>query len=260
MLPEFSLGPFVSLPTYFLSLSLLVTLLFFLTWKWAAMMDKNSTVALNLAMIIVVAGFVGGRLLHVIYEGPAYYRRYPEAIFMFWMGGYVFFGGMALATLAGFLYLKRIGQPFWAWFDLLTPVLALGYGLGRFSCFLAGCCYGRFCDLPWAVNGRHPTQLYALVLEVGFALLLARRARRDHATREAAARWPVGALTLTWFALHALGRLFMEYYREDFRGPMVAGASISTWLSLVLLSGALAGLFYLWWPRLRKSRAKRKPA
>ncbi|MBX3016649.1 MAG: prolipoprotein diacylglyceryl transferase [Bdellovibrionaceae bacterium] len=258
MLPEFSLGSFVTLPTYFVSLSLLVSLLFFLIWKWAAMMDKNSTVALNLAMIIVVTGFVGGRLFHVIYEAPDYYRRFPQAIFMFWMGGYVFFGGMALATLAGFLYLKKIGQPFWSWFDLLTPVLALGYGLGRFSCFLAGCCYGGFCDLPWAVNGRHPTQIYALLLEVGFAFFLARTALRNHSERDAKKRWPVGALTLTWFALHAIGRLVMEHYREDFRGPMLSGTSISTWLSLVLLSGALAGLFFLWAPRLKTLRTRKK--
>lgn len=257
MLPEFSLGPFVSLPTYFLSLSMLVTFLFFLTWKWAAMLDRSSTIALNLAMIIVVAGFVGGRAMHVIYEGPEYYRRYPEAILMFWLGGYVFFGGMA-AAIAAWIYLRRIGEAFWVWFDVLTPILALGYGLGRFSCFLAGCCYGGFCDLPWAVNGRHPTQLYALLLEVSFAIYLARVSWRQHGERHPEMRWPVGALSLTWLALHALGRWWMESYREDFRGPMLAGLSISTWISLLLLSASVAGLTYLWWPRWSSRRASSK--
>lgn len=256
MLPEFSLGPFVSLPTYFISLSLLVTFLFVLTWKWAAMVERNSTIALNLAMILIVSGFIGGRLFHVVYEGPEYYRQFPQAIFMFWMGGYVFFGGMATAALASFLYLKKIKQPFFLWSDALTPILALGYGLGRFSCFLAGCCYGGFCDLPWAVNGRHPTQLYALVLEVFFAIFLARTAYRNAHERDMKKRWPMGALTLTWFALHAMGRLFMEHYREDFRGPMLAGTSISTWISLVLLSFSLAGLFYLWAPRFKTTRPR----
>lgn len=259
MLPEFSVGTFVSLPTYFVYLSLLISLLFAATFKWAEWIDKDSKLALNLAMIIVVTGFVGGRLAHVIYESPEYYRRFPEAILMFWLGGYVFFGGMIFSAAAVATYVRWKKQPFWPWFDFLAPLFALGYGLGRFACFLAGCCYGGFCDLPWAVAGRHPTQIYALVLELGFAFFLGRRALKDSQERDAAKRWPVGAIALTWLALHAVGRMLMESYRADFRGAMPSGLSISTWASLILLSGALAGLTYAWWPRLQIKLATKAP-
>ena len=54
--------------------------------------------------------------------------------------------------------------------DWVAPYLALGHSIGRIGCFLVGDCYGKACDLPWAMsfpNGIpptlehvHPTQLY----------------------------------------------------------------------------------------------------
>lgn len=258
MLPEFSLGGFVSLPTYFVYLSLLASVMFVVIWKWAELMERDSKIALNLALLILVTGFIGARLLHVAYEGPDYYRRYPEAILMFWMGGYVYYGGMILAAIASAVYLRWVQQSFWSWFDTLAPVFALGYGLGRIACFLAGCCYGVFCDLPWAVSGRHPTQVYALILELGIAAFLARKAWNFSHERDPQKRWPLGALALTWLALHALARILMESYRDDFRGPQILGSSVSTWGSLLLLSMAIAGLAYVWLPRLTVRLSSRK--
>lgn len=251
MLPEFSVGPFVSLPTYFFYLSLLVSLLFFLTWRWAGIREKDQSIAMNLALLIVIAGFTGGRLLHVLFEAPEYYRRYPLAIFKFWMGGYVFYGGLALATLSSWIYLRRMKQSFWEWFDFLAPLLALGYGLGRGACFLAGCCFGRYCDLPWAVDGRHPTQAYALLLEVGIAYYLYRRtlSPKNNMPVKRGQKKPAGEIALTWLVLHSLSRLIMENYRDDFRGPMISGLSVSTWGSLILISLALGGLSSVWYAR-----------
>ena len=63
--------------------------------------------------------------------------------------------------------------------DIAAVSLPLGHFLGRIGCFFAGCCYGKTCDLPWAVTFNdpeslaqplhvplHPTQLYALLLTV----------------------------------------------------------------------------------------------
>lgn len=48
-----------------------------------------------------------------------------------------------------------------------------------------------------------------------------------------------GTLFGTWLFLHACGRLIMEHYREDFRGPELSGESLSTWVSLVLIAAIL---------------------
>lgn len=245
MLPEFSLGPFVSLPTYYLYLSLLVSVMFYVTWRWAQREKQDPEIALNLALLITLSGFIGGRLLHVLFEAPDFYRRFPLAIFKFWLGGYVFFGGLITSAVTSFIYLRFKKQSFWHWFDFLTPLLALSYGLGRGACFLAGCCYGSYCDLPWAVAGRHPTQLYALALELLIALFLFRCSRL-------AKKWPAGTISSMWLSLHSLSRLFMESYRADFRGEQLAGLSLSTWISLGLFSFSLAWLTRLWMPRLIK--------
>ncbi|MFT3707060.1 MAG: prolipoprotein diacylglyceryl transferase [Archangium sp.] len=61
--------------------------------------------------------------------------------------------------------------PLATMFDVLTPALLVGLGIGRVGCFLAGCCYGRPSDLPWAMHfpmlpaefaghGAQPLQLY----------------------------------------------------------------------------------------------------
>ena len=85
-----------------------------------------------------------------------------------------------MAYLSAFIFIKRLKLNFWLWHDVLAPVLALGYTLGRLACFFAGCCYGKICDLPWALplkqmdihSGkvetllRHPTALYASGLEL----------------------------------------------------------------------------------------------
>jgi phosphatidylglycerol---prolipoprotein diacylglyceryl transferase len=37
-----------------------------------------------------------------------------------------------------------------------------------------------------------------------------------------------------WLVLHALGRVMMEYFRDDPRGALIYGLSLGTWMSLGL--------------------------
>lgn len=233
MRPELDIGPFVGLPTYFLYLSLVYSLLIYLAWRWAQKRNVSEIHALNISMLMVAAGMIGGRLLHVIYEAPEYYRQNPLDILKFWQGGFIFFGGFAAAILAGLIYVRKNKLSFLEWADFFAPLGAFGYGIGRFACFLAGCCYGRYCDLPWAIQGRHPVQLYAVIIEVLFSIFLWRWSLRPHTK---------GRIFFTWLAIHSIARLFMESLRDDFRGAFPLGISISSWLSLFLMSAALTAL------------------
>lgn len=64
--------------------------------------------------------------------------------------------------------------------DLFVVPLALGIAIGRVGCFLAGLgdhTYGTATSLPWAVDfgdgvGRHPTQIYELLVLAGAIPLL----------------------------------------------------------------------------------------
>jgi phosphatidylglycerol---prolipoprotein diacylglyceryl transferase len=192
--------------------------------------------SLDLSLAFMAGSLIGARLLHVIYERPDIYLTDPMRIFEVWRGGFVFYGGAMTAALFCFVLLKIRREPFLPWADLFAPVLAFGYALGRIGCFLEGCCYGRQCDLPWAVHGLHPTQLYATFWEfavLGFLLWLERRPGLHRK----------GFVFFVWMALHGLGRLLMEHFRDDFRGPEAMGLSISTVLSLIIVAIGLAGCY-----------------
>lgn len=244
MLPEFSLGSNLSIQSYFVYLSLLYSGLLFYLLKRARAQKVNVLASLNLGLIIMIFGFLGGRLFHVIYEAPLYYLDHPFQILEFARGGYVYFGGMLFALFGCWIYLRRIQENFWKYGDLFAPIAALGYGLGRISCFLSGCCYGRTCDLPWAVNGRHPTQLYAVVWELLlWLILLFAEARFKKTNPDPRPPHRHGQLFLIWLIGHALGRLIQEQFRDDFRGPQLLNLSVSSLIALLLLITASTLLF-----------------
>ncbi len=137
----------------------------------------------DMAFTVLVWGFAGARLFYVL-QNLSYYGREPLKIFAVWEGGLIFYGG-AISAFAGLLRMSRKKQwPFWKLLDFLIPYGVLTHAFGRIGCFLNGCCYGKACDLPWAVRFPelpypvHPTQLYEALYDlVLFAFLIARRKR-----------------------------------------------------------------------------------
>ncbi len=90
--------------------------------------------------------------------------------------------GVAAALLAAVIFYRFFRVSLLSAMDLAAPSVALGQGVGRIGCFMAGCCHGNECALPWAVRYPdpswansalgdvpvHPSQLYAVAF--GFAL------------------------------------------------------------------------------------------
>ena len=238
-LPELNLG-FVILPTYHVMLSLLYCLAIFWFYKRCETRNLSQKNAMELGLIVLFSSFVGARLFHVFFEYPSYYRQYPMEVLYFWQGGFVFYGGFILGYLLAFLYARKLKLTFWLWHDTLAPILAGGYALGRLACFLVGCCFGKPCDLPWAVSmgqvhvqsdalfslSRHPTQLYASLTEGLTLLFLLWYEKRKP---------PLGNVFLAWVGLHSIGRIIMEIFRDDPRGGTYWGLSLSTHISIVLI-------------------------
>ena len=235
MYPVLHLGA-LEISTYFLVISLATTVgaLWFL--RRARQRGLSHLRAIDITLVCLVSGFLGARLLHVVYEEPEFYRASPVRVFEIWYGGFVFLGGLLGASAGLLLFCRLRREPFLLWADLAAPPAALTYALGRLACFLNGCCYGRFCELPWAVMQagahRHPTQIYASLFELCTLGILFKFQHRLKVS---------GALFTFWLGLHAISRLFMEYFRDDPRGELIFGASLGTWMSLGLLifSGAL---------------------
>jgi phosphatidylglycerol:prolipoprotein diacylglycerol transferase len=143
-----------------------------LAMKEARRMGEDPEVILDLAFYLLLAGIIGSRLFYVI-ENFASYRLSPLDILKFWKGGLTFYGGLIPALMAGIWYVKKHNLRVLKILDIIAPSAAIGHAVGRLGCFSAGCCYGRVCDLPWAVVftdpkslaplgvSLHPTQIYS---------------------------------------------------------------------------------------------------
>ena len=200
---------------------------------------------MDLCLVLLVAGFIGARLFHIFFEGFSHYRSHPEEIFYFWQGGFVFYGGALTAYLAVFIFIKKFRLDFWPWHDVLAPVLAFSYSLGRLACFFVGCCYGKVCALPWAlplkqwnpesqkteILLRHPTALYASGMEFLILCFLLFLERKKTIFGQ---RLGTGHLFLFWILLHSVNRMVMETFRDDPRGGEFYGLSLSMIISITL--------------------------
>ena len=221
---------------YFVFISLILTFVVFWINHRSRKKQYSGATAMDLFFVVTLCGAVGARFLHVVFEEPLYYRENPLRIFEFWQGGFVYYGGLIFGFIGGWLCLIWKKQSFPHWLDFFTPIVSLSYATGRIACFLTGCCYGKLCDLPWAINGRHPTQLYAMLLEL---LLFAGILKIEpHPWSRAVA----GRLFAVWLALHSLNRIIIELFRGDPRGPNLGALSLSSLLSIIFVA---LSLYYL---------------
>lgn len=252
MMPFIRFGHYL-IPSFFLIISLgLTALLFFLSFR-VNLFNKDRKIAFNIVLVLMISGFTGGRLLHILYEEPAYYFENPWKAFAFWNGGFVFFGGLILSWLAVCVYCRFKKINFWEWADFYAPILSLGHAIGRVGCMLAGCCFGTYCTLPWAIDGRHPAPIYLLIAElVVFIVLIS----LEFIQRKKNVFLPSGIIFLIWLLLHSTVRFFVEYIRDDFRGsfwniPYLGELSISQLISLVLILSSMIQIFQI----TKKSKA-----
>ena len=152
----------------------------------------NTEYAGDMIFAAVIGGIVGAKLWFVVLNGGPLFARSG----LVWYGG--FFGGSLAVILNG--WRRRVPMRWTA--QLVAPVLAAGYALGRVGCFLVGDDYGGPTSLPWGVRfpmgsppstaenlrlfhvhvadsvapntvmAVHPTQLFeVLIMLVVFALL-----------------------------------------------------------------------------------------
>ena len=196
--------------------------------------------------MILVAAFVGAKLLLYLLDA-GYYLRNPMEMLRSLRSAGVFYGGFVLATVAALWYIRRHRLPLGRVCDLAAPALALGQAIGRLGCFAAGCCYGKACELPWAVtftNARafeltgvplglpvHPTQLYhalAAFVILGLTMLVMKRRRYD------------GQVFWVYVLAYAVLRFVVELFRGDSARGVFFDDSISTSQLIAGLTAVLA--------------------
>jgi phosphatidylglycerol---prolipoprotein diacylglyceryl transferase len=201
---------------------------------------------------LIVGGILGGRTLYVISYWHEQFAEHPfPEIFMVQHGGLVFYGGLIGGTLAAIIYLRWKKLQMWRMADVLAPSIALGYVFGRIGCLMNGCCYGRACSLPWAIqfpadhathgDPVHPTEIYDSLLNLVFYIFLAWLFRRRKFDGQIFAVYLIG---------YAILRSFVEYFRGDYPVRYLGGVATPAQLvSMGIIVGGLLLLFLLPRPR-----------
>lgn len=237
------IGPF-SVYSYGLMIALGFALVTYVMYSRARQcgFDRNKIVDMN--VILLVSGLIGGRLLYVALHIP-YYVRHPSEILNFSKGGLVWYGGFLMAILAFLAYTRLNKMRFWTTIDFIAPYLALAQSFGRIGCFLNGCCYGIL--FAGAEGMRHPTQLYSSALLLAIFIVL--RILQDRGHFE-------GEIFLCYCVLYAVKRFAVEFLRAD--NPAVfLGLTLAQVLSVFLFLAALT-LLVTRGKRWRRSASRSK--
>lgn len=208
---------------------------------------------MDLGIYLIIAALVGAKLMLVAVDFD-YFRQNPGELLSLVRAGGVFYGGLIAAVAVGLWLVRKYKLPVWSTADLMAPGIALGHVVGRFGCLMAGCCYGRPTDVPWALTFTdpaaaanvgtplgiplHPTQMYdagAELIILGLLLFTERKGRRF-----------AGRTFWAYLLLYGISRFVIEFYRGDINRGTIGGAlSTSQFVSALLVPLSLAMLVYL---------------
>jgi len=143
----FRIGPF-ALRSYglLLALSFLLGILF--AGKRFKRMGGDPAKLVDLTVVIIIASIIGSRLFYVVFHWDEFAGRPLDIINPLnnsqgiGIAGLAMDGGLVLAVLCGWAFLRLTRQPVLITLDALGPSFALGIFLTRLGCFLNGCCFG----------------------------------------------------------------------------------------------------------------------
>lgn len=127
----------------------------------------NEDFLLNLAIIVIIFGVIGARLVFVLANFPSWFVSNRLQILKIYEGGLSWHGGLVGGFLSGWLYLRWKNIDVNRVIDLVVPGMAFGYFLVRIANIFNQEVLGRPTDF-WF--GRWPAQLVGSA--IGLILLL----------------------------------------------------------------------------------------
>lgn len=218
-------------------------------------------IAWDVAMWIFVGGILGARLFFIAQYHDRFFIRGED-----WLktlqrlinlpdGGLVFYGGMILGSIAYFVFCRVQRVRPLALGDVLVTSVFVGYAFGRLGCFLNGCCFGDYCELPWAVTFPADSVPWKSQVFEGFLAGKAPRSLPVHPTQvySTLGAFLLAGLTWAWYPYRrydgevlALGmlaypinRFLVEFLRGDEMGQFGTMLTISQWVSIGLFATGL---------------------
>ncbi|CAB4594933.1 MAG: prolipoprotein diacylglyceryl transferase [Actinobacteria bacterium] len=205
-------------------------------------------VVLDVALLAIPFGIIGGRAYHVLTHPADYFAGQDILrVFYIWEGGMAIFGALILGGVGAYVGARLVGMRFWAFADAIAPGLLVAQAIGRFGNWFNRELFGTPTDLPWGLEIEstnpafpiglaegtlfHPTFLYEAVWNVTGAVLLI---------------WVGRKVTLQWgkqFGLYLMwygvGRIATETIRLD-PSETILGIRVNVWGAVIAILIGLA--------------------
>lgn len=255
-------GPFT---VYSFGLMLGIALLL-ASWLLTKEFDRkklSATDATTITFFAVIFGIAGSKLFY-LFEAWDEFLADPIGT-AFSPGGLTFYGGLILSIIAIMLYTRSKKIPFLVVADAASPALAVGYGVGRIGCHLAGDGdYGIPTSLPWGTNYAngtakphlvfrgsdieksfpggyvpddtplHPTPVYEFLIMMLIFWVLWKFRKKE---------WSDGMIFMLYLVLAGIERFFIEFLRLNPR--LLIGLSEAQIISLIMIVVGSFGFMFL---------------
>jgi len=109
----------------------------------------------NALIVVIVSGYFFARLTYVLLDviggGGDRYTSFVDVINVR-QGGVNILGGFVGAAFFGWLYVRWRRLPFWDYADVAGPGLLIAQAIGRWGNFINQELYGPPTDLPWGIT------------------------------------------------------------------------------------------------------------
>ena len=246
---EFQFGP-LTIHAYALCIILGVAVAIWLGDKRYREYGGEPGVINDLALWVVPAGVIGGRIYHVITSPENFFGANGSIsnIPKIWQGGLGIWGAIAFGGLVAFWRYKKVPNAisFTYLMDALAPGLLIAQGIGRFGNWFNGELFGRPTTLPWGLEipewlrpvgysgfaTYHPTFLYEAICNFTLAAILLKWGKN----------FKSGEQFLIYVSGYCLYRFFIEGLRIDTAHSFIS-LRLNQWVSLIV--GLIAvSIFY----------------
>lgn len=240
-------GP-ISIRIYGIIIALAVLASYYIARRRTAKFNLPVDLPGHLIVPVVIAGFIGARLFHIV-SSYEYYAKQPLEIFQVWHGGLGIYGAVLGGIIALIIAGRRLKIRPLVLFDWLVPATVVAQIIGRLGNFFNYELYGYATNLPWKMfvpqqfrlgisdepaSYYHPLFLYEMIW-LAVMLLILRKVENKNPQP--------GTLFLWYIFLYNSGRFFLEFIRLDtvYIGSLRQNALVSAVLALISLGFILYG-------------------
>ena len=236
-LPSLSLGPF-TIQSFGVLSALGILLATILMSRAARELGKDPQVPVDFAVVGVIAGVVGGHLVHLLAYHPEELRE-PWRIVMLWQG-LSSMGGLLGGIIAAVVWFRVKRIRFADYADAFALGMAPGWGVARIGCFTVHDHPGVLTSFPLAVQfpdgPRHDLGLYEAIVLLALGAVLWILHRRDRLR---------GGLLPLLAVVYGIARFLLDFLRArdvPYADARHLGLTFAQYTAVALVVWGAAGL------------------